>query len=251
MSDAPPATLVELFSSAQGEGPLVGVRQVFLRFAGCNLACSYCDTGFDDSPICLIEATPGRGDFMEVPNPVRLETIIALLARWSHGWPGLHHSLSITGGEPLLAVEALTSWLPELRRCMPIFLETNGTLPEALLKVKLWLSHISMDIKLPSASGHAEQWENHRAFLQTAQGVETSVKVIVGEATEEWEIQKAAALVHGVSPVIPFILQPLTVSRVDQQAISPRRLLELQELASRYLKDVRIIPQTHKSIGTL
>jgi len=251
MNDASAATLVELFSSAQGEGPLVGVRQVFLRFASCNLACNYCDTGYDVSPFCQIEATPGRGDFMAVPNPVRLETIIAVLARWSHGWPGLHHSLSITGGEPLLAVETLIIWLPELRRRMPIFLETNGTLPEALMRVKLWLSHISMDIKLPSASGHPEQWEVHRAFLQASQGVETSVKVVVGEATEEWEVQKAAAVVRGVSPTIPFILQPLSVSHKDQRAISALRLLELQELASRYLRDVRIIPQTHKSIGTL
>jgi organic radical activating enzyme len=251
MNDLPSAELVEMFSSAQGEGPLVGVRQVFLRFAGCNLTCDYCDTVYSTPALCQIEATPGRGDFMDVPNPVHLETIIAVLARWSHGWPRLHHSLSITGGEPLLAADILVSWLPELRRCMPVFLETNGTLPEALLKVKPWLDHLSMDVKLPSASGHPENWNVHRAFLQAAHGIDTSVKIVVCSATEDWEIQKAATLVHDVAPSTPFILQPLSISRPDQQSVSAVRLLELQELASRYLKDVRIIPQTHKSIGTL
>ena len=38
------APIVEIFSSIQGEGLLVGRRQIFVRFAGCNLDCNYCDT---------------------------------------------------------------------------------------------------------------------------------------------------------------------------------------------------------------
>ena len=36
----------EIFESIQGEGPFVGVNQLFLRFCGCNLNCNYCDTDF-------------------------------------------------------------------------------------------------------------------------------------------------------------------------------------------------------------
>jgi len=36
--------IFEIFSSFQGEGTLVGRRQIFIRFAGCPLRCSYCDT---------------------------------------------------------------------------------------------------------------------------------------------------------------------------------------------------------------
>ena len=38
------APIIEVFSSIQGEGLLIGRRQIFVRFAGCNLNCNYCDT---------------------------------------------------------------------------------------------------------------------------------------------------------------------------------------------------------------
>ena len=63
------APIVELFSSLQGEGLLVGERQVFVRFAGCNLECAYCDTPAARSapPTCRVEATPGAQDWQELP----------------------------------------------------------------------------------------------------------------------------------------------------------------------------------------
>ena len=40
------AKINEIFSSIQGEGPVVGYKQLFIRFCGCNLNCDYCDTEF-------------------------------------------------------------------------------------------------------------------------------------------------------------------------------------------------------------
>ena len=80
MPAIPKADLVEIFSSVQGEGLLVGVRQIFLRFPDCNLACRYCDTDFARSPECRIENSPGCGEMTGVPNPVTLETVKKTLA---------------------------------------------------------------------------------------------------------------------------------------------------------------------------
>jgi organic radical activating enzyme len=245
------APLIECFSSIQGEGPLVGLRQVFLRFSGCNLDCSFCDTENGSVPqFCMVEGTPGRRDFTQIPNPVALERIISHLQGWVRGWPGVHHSLSLTGGEPLLHQELLHEWLPQLRALLPIFLETNGVLHSALFGLLSHIDYISMDIKLPSTSGCLHLWEEHRAFLATAAGKQLYVKTVFGDETEEWEIVKACDLIAAVDRRIPLILQPVT-RRDGSIDVAPLKALEFQEIASARLAEVRIIPQTHKLIGYL
>lgn len=245
------APLVECFSSIQGEGVLVGLRQVFLRFSGCNLNCSFCDTpGMTEIPEhCLLELTPGRRDFFRVENPVPLQRVASLLESWAMGWPGIHHSISVTGGEPLLYREQLEEWLPVLGALLPVYLETNGTLPEALAPLIPHLDIIGMDIKLPSASGCTDLWDAHRSFLEIAARKSVFVKVVVDRSTEDWEIERCRDIIASVDAAIPLILQPMTLHN-GSIAISPLRTLELQEIASG-LKEVRVIPQTHKFMGQL
>ena len=248
-SDA--ADLIEIFSSIQGEGVLIGRRQVFIRFMGCNLACEYCDTNAGiNAAICKIELTPGRVDFQEVANPVDMETVIALLQRWESGWPTVHHSISLTGGEPLLHVNLLHEWLPKLSQILPIHLETNGVLHLSLSRVINRIDTISMDIKLPSSSGLTNLWEDHRLFLEIAAQKNVSVKIVVNSSTEHWEIQRAAAIIKAVDERIPLIIQPETADDLSIR-ISPLGLFEPQEIASDIITDVRIIPQTHRFIGLL
>ncbi len=247
----PGAALVEIFSSIQGEGMLVGLRQIFIRFSGCNLACAYCDTD-SGSPgeTCSIEATPGRRDFMPVKNPVSLERVIALISGWQKGWPAIHHSISITGGEPLLHLDVLAEWLPELHKLLPIYLETNGVLHQELVRTIAHIDHIGMDMKLPSSSGCTDLWEKHREFLRIAAGKNVFVKAVVDTSTKDWEIVRVCDIIAAVDLTIPLILQPVT--RPDGTvAIAPLRMLELQELAGDRISEVRVIPQTHKFIGQL
>ena len=74
--------------------------------------------------------------------------------------------------------------------------------------------------------------------------------MVVGAATDDWEILRAAEVIAAVSPAIPLILQPLTLPE-GGLGISPLRVLELQELAGTLLREVRIIPQTHRFMGQL
>ncbi|WP_237754360.1 7-carboxy-7-deazaguanine synthase QueE [Geobacter sp. OR-1] len=246
-SDPSSANLVELFSSIQGEGILVGNRQIFLRFPGCNLKCNYCDTEHNALKTCEIETTPGLRDFRKVQNPVSLATVIDLLTAWKNQWPFLHHSLSITGGEPLLHSELLVEWLPNLRALFPIYLETNGLFFEQLISIIDYVDIISMDIKLQSTSGHSGLRRNHSEFLKVAVTKQCYVKVVVGIETGNDEVGEAAQLIAAIKQDIPLIIQPVT-KQLSNRKIGAH-LLQLQQAATAFLKDVRVIPQTHAIIN--
>lgn len=242
---ATPATelqLVELFSSLQGEGLLLGRRQVFVRLAGCNLDCAYCDTAFASAPTWRAEVEPGCGRFAEHPNPVALQRVTGVLRQWQEDWP-IHHSLALTGGEPLLQCTALAEWLPQVSRLLPVFLETNGTLPERLPALLPWLTWVSMDVKLASATGTPTPWTEHAAFLRASAGKLCQVKVVIDDATPAAELVEAAGLVRRCAPEQPLIIQPRTVA--GRPVIAGERLLALQALAAREHRATLVIPQLH------
>jgi organic radical activating enzyme len=248
------ANLVEIFSSIQGEGMLVGLRQVFLRFHGCNLACEYCDTRethHTPAPeFCIVEQTPGRRDFLQLANPVAISALQEVLIQWATSYPGVHHSISLTGGEPLMHSAALVEWLPVLRGILPVYLETNGILHSKLSRCIDFFDYISMDVKLPSTSGAEELWEQHRSFLHIASRKNVFVKIVVSESTQPSEIAKTCDLIASVDRHIPLIIQPMTDAS-GVVAISSRSLLEFQETAGGRLHEVRVIPQTHKFLRIL
>ena len=237
------ANLTEIFSSLQGEGILVGCRQIFLRFAECNLNCRYCDTDFSKTEFCRVEPLSGAGPTELIANPVGQDSLLKLVNRWCREAPGAHHSISLTGGEPLLQQQTLAEWLPQLRKLLPIYLETNGTLPELLAPLLAHLDWISMDIKLHSQTGLTTDWDVHRRFLQLANKRNCYVKVVVGVTTPDSELQMAAELITEVSKSIPLILQPVTVDH--KVSVSPQRLMAMQQRVAVIHENVRIIPQTH------
>lgn len=243
------AQLLEVFSSIQGEGLLVGCRQIFVRMAFCNLSCDYCDTPYEPLANCRIEDAPGSGNFRSVPNPVSLETLYNILFTWNHEAGDIHHSISLTGGEPLVQAGVLTEWLPALREILPLHLETNGTLPDALETVLPHLDSIAMDIKLPSQTGVNAPWQAHSNFLALAREKDCQVKIVVGEETPPREVEAAARMVDEVAPEVPLVLQPVT--NEGRILVSARNLLDLQTLAARIHPNTRIVPQTHRFIGLL
>ncbi|MDD2582385.1 MAG: 7-carboxy-7-deazaguanine synthase QueE, partial [Desulfuromonadaceae bacterium] len=202
----------EIFSSIQGEGMLAGRRQIFVRLVECNLDCRYCDTDFKKTDTCRLESKPGSGTFLNLPQPLSLQKISAIFDDWRSQLPGAHHSVSFTGGEPLLYADTLAEWFPEIRKSLPIHLETNGTMHRALQRVKQNVDYVSMDMKLPSTAGCTEQlWDLHALFLREAYRSNVSVKVVVGALTPDSEIMQVCDVISSVDAAVPLFLQPLSL----------------------------------------
>ena len=132
---------------------------------------------------------------------------------------------------------------------MKIFLETNGTLYNEFEKISSAVDIVSMDIKLPSVIGQ-NLFNLHEKFLQAARGKDLYVKIVVtGETTPE-EFSAAIDLISQVDKNILLILQPVTpVGKIC--VASAEKILSFQAVALRKLKNVRVIPQTHKFINVL
>ena len=249
------ARLIEVFSAIQGEGLNVGTRQIFIRFAICDLRCNYCDSAHTwvTPAEYRIEATPGLRDFEIYSNPAELNTLLEFIQR--QNVPGLHDSISLTGGEPLLHATFLKEFLPEVRSLtnLPIYLETGGHRPEQLLTILPYLDSVGMDLKLPSVSGESH-WQAHAQFLQSCYDSQTEVfvKIIISSQTDVAELEKAANLVAAVSPEILIYLQPVTPLAVGTMfAPSPEQVLSWQALMKKLIKQVRVVPQTHKMLQQL
>ncbi len=249
MSD--PIYISEIFSSIQGEGLLAGRRQIFVRLMECNLDCIYCDTKHDKTDFCSVETKPGSGIFTNLKQPLSLHKISEIIKDWQVQLPGSHHSVSFTGGEPLLYSEALGEWFPVIRKIIPIHLETNGTMHVALQGVKKHLDYVSMDMKLPSTAGCTEHlWDLHELFMREALCSTLSVKVVIGDSTPDKEILRVCKVISDVDASLPLFLQPLTL-RDGSIGVSAGHIFHLQELASSLLPDVRVIPQMHRILGAL
>ena len=241
--------LVEIFSSIQGEGLFVGCRQVFVRLAGCNLSCRYCDTreSFAAPVAARVEAEPGSREFHPLTNPVggfELRDAVANLCR------SPHHSVSLTGGEPLLQPQAVSILSPLRRQGVRLYLETNGTLPGILRQTIQDIDIVSMDFKLPSDLAGQNFWREHAEFLQVASQREVFVKIVLSNDTKQDEMKQAIQLIADVNTSIPLILQPVTPIN-GVLPIHPDHVLRWQDFALTKLRDVRVIPQTHKIMGQL
>ncbi|MCX8124116.1 MAG: radical SAM protein [Spirochaetes bacterium] len=122
----------EIFYSLQGETTRTGFPSLFIRLAGCNLNCRWCDTPYART-----------GSTVTIANII--QTIEA--------YPSLHH-ITITGGEPLVQENTIALLEILCRKNVPLQLETNGSISVEYVPPQV---HKIIDVKTPS-SGHADSF---------------------------------------------------------------------------------------------
>jgi organic radical activating enzyme len=126
--------LAEIFYSVQGEGTWTGTPAVFVRLAGCNLSCSFCDTDYALRFFASVE---------EVVARVRAEG-------------GDCPMVILTGGEPLAQTETpalIDALRADGRR---VHIESNGTMPTELPD-DVWLTVSPKERLTPAMAGRANE----------------------------------------------------------------------------------------------
>ncbi len=236
--------LSEVFVSFQGEGAHVGRRHLFVRTAGCNLRCVYCDTpdSLERVNSCTVYGKDGTTEI--VANPLDADRTFSLIATRLGGDQPID-AVALTGGEPLLQAD----YLAEVFACgkvgVPVLLETNGVLPQQLERLIDHIDIVSMDIKPPSNTGEPAFWDKHSQFLRIARAKDTYIKVLVDDSTTDADLAAAGSVIGEEAGGLPVFLQPI-ITLDGQPAIGARRLAEAFALLRSFTTTVRVLPQTHK-----
>lgn len=224
------AEISQVFFSVQGEGIFAGCPQIFVRFAGCNLSCRYCDL-------------PKNIPVEEFTGPLLIERITKIAEKTKN-----IHSVSLTGGEPLLQTDFLAVFLPHLKRKGFLsYLETNGTLPDELNRIGNHFNFIAVDLKLPSATGQPARWREHRRFLQECCGLpgQTFVKIVVTDRTISEDLNYAVKLLRKTGLKMPLVIQP-EMNLNGKPRVSGQKLRRLFLTALEVLPTTRLIPPVHQ-----
>lgn len=206
--------VVERFVSINGEGAHAGELAAFIRFKGCNLCCSYCDTSWANEPDA--KASP---------------TSVEELVRWVKAVNV--RNVTLTGGEPLLQkdIEPLVAALKDCR----VEIETNGSVPFSRLAEIEHRPVFTMDYKLPGSG-----MENHMNTANFALlNSHDSVKFVVGS---EEDLNRAAEIIDRFKLIdrCHVYFSPVFGK------IEPARIVEF--ITERNLNGVRIQLQLHKFI---
>jgi len=204
-----PLQIAELFYSLQGESTRAGLPCLFIRLAGCNLRCCYCDA---------------RYSWEEAAAPRALADLLA----WVDQYPGV--LVEITGGEPLLQAGVFPLMLALVAGGRQVLVETNGSL--ALDRVPDQVG-IIMDIKCPGSGMVAHNLDDNLNLLRerSRRQCRDEVKFVL---SSEDDFHWARLLVERerLEQVVPVLFSPvrplLAPSRLAQLLLDSRLGVRLQ-----------------------
>ena len=212
--------VVELFYSLQGEGRLTGVPSVFVRLAGCNLRCVWCDTAYARAP------DAGKG----VGLPELVQRVCAFPTRF----------VVITGGEPLTV-----SNLPVLAAALRaqgrhVTIETNGTLPPD--GVACDLASISPKLRsssaVPDEDGHTRV--NPTALKAWTDAYDFQLKFVVSLPADVLELRAVLAEIGRPIPPERVLLMPEGADRTRLHARDAWLVDVCKEYGYRYCRRLQV-----------
>ena len=208
--------VVEKFVSINGEGQRAGEPAAFVRFQGCNLCCSWCDTKWANEPDCPYE-----------------EMSPAEVAAWADE-TGITN-VTLTGGEPLLQKE-MGELLPLLLadKKHRVEIETNGSVDIAPFCEKDRPA-FTLDYKLPGSGCEARMNTANYGLLRP----EDTVKFVIG-SREDLERAKEIMEQYGLIGRCQVYLSPVFGQ------IEPAEMAEF--LTEHRMNGVRMQIQIHKVI---
>ncbi len=200
--------IAETFVSIQGEGKLTGVPSWFVRVAGCNLRCSWCDT-----PYASWEPKGEQRTIEDLLDEVNAS--------------GIRHAV-LTGGEPMIfeAITALSRGLAGMG--VHVTIETAGTVHRPVhcdllsLSPKLANSTPVDDPRDPTgalAVRHEQKRLNFNALnALLADHPQRQVKFVVASVADLPEIDAILERLSGVAPQ-DVLLMPEGVTSPDPAAL--------------------------------
>ncbi|MDR0947789.1 MAG: putative 7-carboxy-7-deazaguanine synthase QueE [Ruminococcus sp.] len=207
--------VAEKFVSINGEGLRAGELAVFIRFCGCNLNCSYCDTRWANENSVIV--TPMTAD--EIYAYIKSTEI---------------KNVTLTGGEPLIqpGIEELLDILGS-DRDLHVEIETNGSIP--IKKFKADNFTFTIDCKLPS-SGMYGSFDISNIH-QTAS--KDTLKFVVGD-NDDLKIAADMVLSYNLVSRINVFISPVFGE------IDPAEIVEFMK--TNKLNGVKLQLQLHKLI---
>lgn len=154
--------IAEMFSSINGEGTHAGQLAFFVRFTGCNLNCSYCDTKWANVP----DAPYTEMTADEILSAVRKSGI---------------RNVTVTGGEPLIQPNIIPLLKMLCGDGRYVEIETNGSADVSeVLKIKGNRPALTMDYKLPSSGMESFMRTENFALLEA----KDTVKFVSGSLAD-------------------------------------------------------------------
>lgn len=209
--------VVEIFESINGEGKKAGEIAVFVRFAGCNLNCSYCDTGWANMPDTEYRQMSER----EIYDIIKASGI---------------KNVTLTGGEPLLQdnIKELMTLLCE-DGFIETEIETNGSIDIEKYRVSKDRLSFTVDYKTPGSG-----MEQDMLPCNCENVTENDVVKFVSGSTEDLERAYEIIKRYGLDVRTNVHISPV-FGKIEAEDI-------VEFLKRRRLNNVRISLQLHKYI---